>query len=231
MKDQSIHLKVRTTNPDDFEALFVTFFQQNLGSYNKLYIARETVYLRGNVDEMKWIIIPRHFFLAYNTEPHFRVPHREGELMVSESIKIAKIKIQQFNSFILVSIEKKERDDEYDPYDTYETSDDDWDKVRKFVPEIIFRAKQMEFDISVIQDKSISQNADKPWEEIEDHGADRDIIKMWYENKTVKEIATAIGPNHRTITNIISRLRVKYGKNIVTTQPCCQTSRWPRKMG
>ena len=214
MTAQAIHLKVRIDDPDYFEALLITFFPYYEHTHNQVFIERDTNRETGEV-------IPRNFCLEYYQEPHFQGPHREGQLMVSELIEFAKIKIQQYPSFILVSFEKRVS---HERYFEYETSDEDWDRVGKVVQDIIFRAKQMEFEITVVPDKPMTQSTDSAWLIVEDHGADRLIAQLWYEKKTSKDIAMALGRDPRTITNTLSRLRGKYGEDAIPTNE----QRWKR---
>jgi len=77
----------------------------------------------------------------------------------------------------------------------------------------------MKFEIeSVIPKSLLPQSALPPWEQIEVHGADREILKLWWDGYTSGEIALKVNLHSpRTVTNKISLLRKQYGKDIVLT--------------
>jgi hypothetical protein len=56
-----------------------------------------------------------------------------------------------------------------------------------------------------------------PWESIEDHGVDKIILKFWHQRLSPKEIAKQISRDPKTIRNTLSRLRKKYGEDVVPT--------------
>jgi len=92
-----------------------------------------------------------------------------------------------------------------------------WNKVENLVKKIFSQMELMKFEIDSVTPKSLlPQSALPPWERIENHGADREILKLWWEGLTSGEIAIKIGHHtSRTVTNIISLLRKKYRTDIV----------------
>lgn len=56
-----------------------------------------------------------------------------------------------------------------------------------------------------------------PWEQIEDRGPNRKILQLWWEGHTNTEIGRKVSLSPPRITNILSELRTKYGKEIVRT--------------
>ncbi len=55
----------------------------------------------------------------------------------------------------------------------------------------------------------------KLWLQIPDVGSSREIVRLWHENLTCKEIAVRLGCTEKTIINRINLLRNQYGKEIV----------------
>lgn len=55
------------------------------------------------------------------------------------------------------------------------------------------------------------------WEQIEDRGANRKILQLWLNGYTNTEIGRKVSLAPRRITNILSELRTKYGKEIIPT--------------
>lgn len=55
----------------------------------------------------------------------------------------------------------------------------------------------------------------QPWLKVPDVGSSREIVRLWHENLTCKEIAVRLGCTEKTIINRINLLRNQYGKEIV----------------
>ena len=54
-----------------------------------------------------------------------------------------------------------------------------------------------------------------PWEKFVDKGWDRGAIELWREGYTAKEIGKKVNVSTRRVTNRITELRNKYGKDLV----------------
>lgn len=60
------------------------------------------------------------------------------------------------------------------------------------------------------------ENPEKhPWDMIDECELYKDIVKYWCKGDTNSEIAVKVGRDSRTVTNILSKLRIKYGEDIV----------------
>lgn len=60
----------------------------------------------------------------------------------------------------------------------------------------------------------LSESSSPPWEKIDDHGADREILRLWHMGHTNGEISKKVSLSKLRITNIIYELRKKYGEEI-----------------
>jgi hypothetical protein len=101
---------------------------------------------------------------------------------------------------------------------------------RKFA-EIIFQ-KSKEALVSFIPPASFFENipdeklemdqsrksAILPWKQIEDKRSNRKILELWWNGYTNSEIARKVELKPRTVTNILSRLRMEYKEAIVPTK-------------
>lgn len=88
-----------------------------------------------------------------------------------------------------------------------------WSKVENLVQKIIAKAQQLKFEIMSVEPKILIPD---PWDRLE--GRDKqysNILKMWLDGSTNKEIGDLLGLHPRHVTNIISSLRQKYGEDIV----------------
>ena len=99
----------------------------------------------------------------------------------------------------------------------------DWKKVEDLVRKFIDKTKTFDLEIESVSPPELCEpiqvDFTRPWESIKDRGNDREILKLWCENKTNQEISEIFGNvEKKTITNIISRLRQQYGDTIVPTQ-------------
>lgn len=69
------------------------------------------------------------------------------------------------------------------------------------------------------EDSSLIQGVDRtdaqPWLEIPDVGDSREMVRLWHDNLTCKEIAVRLGCTEKTIINKINLLRNQYGQEIV----------------
>ncbi len=76
------------------------------------------------------------------------------------------------------------------------------------------RAARAEVEESLalqIPDMVVSQ----PWLHIPDVGDSREMVRLWHNNLTCKEIAVRLGCTEKTIINKINLLRNQYGQEIV----------------
>lgn len=53
------------------------------------------------------------------------------------------------------------------------------------------------------------------WERIQERGNDRDILRLWHEKKSAKEISMVLNISDKRVYNVLSDLRRKYGKAFV----------------
>lgn len=94
---------------------------------------------------------------------------------------------------------------------------DDMERMQAFflppVPQTPFFVEEETENRPVVQlvDKTFSQ----PWFHIRDVGGNREIVRLWHENLTCKEIALRLGYTEKTIVNRINLLRNEYGSEIV----------------
>lgn len=69
------------------------------------------------------------------------------------------------------------------------------------------------------EEKSFVQATDttvsQPWFQIPEVGGNREMVRLWHENLTCKEIAVRLGCTEKTIINKINLLRNQYGQEIV----------------
>ncbi len=121
---------------------------------------------------------------------------------------LARIGIQSYPSVVLVFIEGFE-DDGGDKKD--------WENVERMAREIFLKAQELNIIVTSNPDVLVTDNSLKPWEKVPDHYSDREIVELWHKGFTNSEIGKKIGLQPRTVTNTISKLRDKYGKNIVPT--------------
>lgn len=68
---------------------------------------------------------------------------------------------------------------------------------------------------SFVQAKDTSTAVSKLWLQIPDVGSSQEIVRLWHENLTCKEIAVRLGCTEKTIINKINLLRNEYGAEIV----------------
>jgi DNA-binding CsgD family transcriptional regulator len=57
--------------------------------------------------------------------------------------------------------------------------------------------------------------AQEPWLLIPDSGNNRQIVRLWNEHRTCKEISGRVGGTEKTILNRINLLRKQFGPQIV----------------
>jgi hypothetical protein len=119
---------------------------------------------------------------------------------------LAEITINPFPSTVMVFIK------------TILEDDSSWEKVKVITKAIIEQMERLEYKIkSVVPDELSLKSSSHPWEQIEDNGVDREILKLWHKGLTNKEISGRLAIAPRSATNIISMLRGKYGEKIVPT--------------
>lgn len=96
-----------------------------------------------------------------------------------------------------------------------------WDKIRNeleklgwfALPEILEPSKTVEIKVEPQQIETSTPA--EVWMMIPNIGANRDIVRFWYQGLTCGQIATRVGLTKKTILNRINRLRKDYGIQIV----------------
>lgn len=78
-------------------------------------------------------------------------------------------------------------------------------------PQPLLSAPAEESIVLPAMDTVVSQ----PWLQIPDVGSSREIVRLWHENLTCKEIGVRLGCTEKTIINRINLLRNEYGSEIV----------------
>ena len=142
---------------------------------------------------------------------NFRIVEYDEEKDYSS--ELAEIRINPFPSHIVVFIEMVSEDDI------------SWEKVKEITTEIIDKMRELDFEIeSVKPDELIPKSLLPLWKQIPNHGAEREILKFWHKGYTNSEIGDKVGKDKLTVTNIISKLRVQYGEEIVPKKKAIQRS-------
>ena len=96
-----------------------------------------------------------------------------------------------------------------------------WDKIRDeleklgwfSLPETPEQTSSVE-STPVFQSQEVTPVAET-WMSIPDIGANRDIVRLWYQGLTCAQIAARVGLNEKTILNRINQLRKEYGVQII----------------
>lgn len=120
-------------------------------------------------------------------------------------IELAKINFSQYNDVLVVFFESP-------------STEIMWEDIEDVVRKIINKAEELQFEIYKIIPENLKQSAQsKPWEMLKENDKRHsELLKLWWEGDTNSEIAMKIGGIvSKTVTNVISRLRVRYGESIV----------------
>lgn len=212
MKDHKIEIYVRNLSSDVFYSLLTDFFCKDNSPFESIYIeniSRKIIdpdYEDGFYFDFRVLEVPDNDDLPFDTV-------------------LAKIRTQTYPSQLVVFIEVEE------------LQEDNWPKVENIVQKIISQMELMKFEIeSVVPSdfrakslqispmeklskvaKSKSPRSVEPWEKIEDHASNREILRLWHQEQINSEIGMRVNLSKRSVTNIISMLRKKYGNEIVLT--------------
>jgi hypothetical protein len=87
--------------------------------------------------------------------------------------------------------------------------------LASFIPPASFFENKSDEEFEMDQSR---KSALLPWEQIEDKRSNRKILELWWSGYTNSEIARKVDLDPRTVTNILSRLRMEYKQAIVPTK-------------
>lgn len=100
------------------------------------------------------------------------------------------------------------------------TSLDSWDYFDDFNPRTLDDILKLKPKFTEPPDEKITSNENKeryPWDQLDISDRNKKVLKYWHEGKTNNQIGAIDGREKKTISNVISTLRKKYGEDIVIT--------------
>ena len=146
---------------------------------------------------------PKDKSSVFVTYKNFRIVEDSKNPKIDHD-ELAQIIMQQYPHHTIFFIEMTSKDK------------NDWEKVTSITQEILSRMELLDYEIESVKPRELSpESLHHPWERVPDRGPNREILKMWWEGYTNSEIARKVSLQPRTITNIISRLRIEHGDETV----------------
>jgi|GEM_PF-4593573 len=203
MQEHRIIIYIEGLNLPQFEWMLNDFFVWKKSPLYPLYVYRdlhheyigdekEAIRTKGQV-EVKVTFTNFQVVEASKNEKIFQVP-------------IASMHFQRYISQFVVFIEGIEGEEK------------NWHKVETIVRAIISQAEFLNFKIQRTEPKNFLPKSSLPaWEQIEDKGSNREILKLWWDGLKNSEIAPRVGIQPVSVTNRLSELRSEYGEAIVPT--------------
>ena len=189
---EPIELIIEKVTSIQFEGLLLDFFTRS-----KLPLS--SIFVKAKVSP--------HWLSKDKVEPNFHqfeIAEKPDDILEG-SRPLASINCQDYPEHVVVFIRGIGNDS------------NDWEEVIKLVKEIIRKAEQLKFKITSLPKDLATESTSSLWEKIKDHLSDRMIVRLWNEGKSNSEIAPHVFLKPRSVTNVLSRLRDKYGEDIVLT--------------
>jgi hypothetical protein len=193
MNNFSIQLILKLENVEYLKGFLRDFFRSSNSLSFPVYIAVQDVYPEGfsrpDVVVSYWQVVEQQ-----------ETPYEWSKIL-------AQIRISSYPGKVAVFFEGVEG-----------ISEEDWGKVEQIVRRIYSKLKDLEIKVESVDPPTLIPESNlKPWERIPDHYSDRKILEYWYDGESNTNIAPKVGLDPRSVTNIISSLRTKYGDEIVPT--------------
>lgn len=195
MKKHSIQLTIKLDSEVYFEMLLQDFFSRDKSPFYPICITSEWTYTNRPQKGSDLVHITRYNYRVVEAATDPDKPDKE----------LAEIRIRPYPSLVLVFFEDSG------------TSSKMWENVEVIVRDIIIKAKELDYEVSAVPAYLMPKSHNRQWEEVADHYFDRTIVELWWGGATNSEIGKKLNLAPRTVTNSLSRLRGKYGEDIVPT--------------